>query len=114
MDKEKDKDKPKASKTAKRTHSDESNDSNNSMDLSNLMNFQKDIDEIKTSLEGVTRKKDLDEATKDLIRTSDLENIVFKIIHNLLEEFQKSVNERIEEKVNIVKNEMQEKIDALN
>ena len=112
MDKEKDKDKPKASKTAKRTHSDVSNDSNNSIDLSNLMNFQKD--EIKTSLEGVTRKKDLDEATKDLIRTSDLENIVFTIIHHLLEEFQKSVNERIEEKVNIVKNEMQEKIDALN
>ena len=46
MDKEKDKDKPKASKTAKRIHSDVSNDSNNSMDLSNLMNFQKDIDEI--------------------------------------------------------------------
>jgi hypothetical protein len=87
VDKEKDKDKPKASKTAKRTHSDESNDSNNSMDLSNLMNFQKDIDEIKTSLEGVTRKKDLDDATKDLIRTSDLENLVSTIVHNLLEEF---------------------------
>ena len=87
MDKEKDKDKPKASKTAKRTHSDVSNDSNNSMDLSNLMSFQKDIDEIKTSLEGVTRKKDLDDATKDLIRTSDLENLVSTIVHNLLEEF---------------------------
>ena len=44
-----------------------SNDSNNSMDLCNLMNFQKDIDEIKTNLEGVTRKNSLDEATKDLI-----------------------------------------------
>lgn len=114
VDKEKDKDKPKASKTAKRTHSDVSNDSNNSMDLSNLMNFQKDIDEIKTSLEGVTRKKDLDEATKDLIRTSDLEHLVSTIVHNLLEEFKKSVNKKIEEKVNIVKNEMQEKIDAMS
>ena len=37
------------------------------MDLCNLMNFQKDIDEIKTNLEGVTRKNSLDEATKDLI-----------------------------------------------
>ena len=37
------------------------------MDLCNLMNFQKDIDEIKTNLEGVTRKNNLDEATKDLI-----------------------------------------------
>jgi hypothetical protein len=46
VDKEKDKDKPKASTTAKRTHSDVSNDSNNSMDLSNLVNFQNDIDEI--------------------------------------------------------------------
>ena len=107
MDKEKDKDKPKASTTAKRTHSDVSNDSNNSMDLSNLVNFQNDIDEITTSLEGVTRKTDFDDATKDLIRTSDLENLVSKIVH-------KSVNKRIEEKVNIVKNEMQEKIDALN
>jgi hypothetical protein len=51
VDKEKDNDKPKASKTAKQTHSDVSNDSNNSMDLSNLMSFQKDIDEIKTNLE---------------------------------------------------------------
>jgi hypothetical protein len=50
---------------------------------------------------------DFDDATKDLIRTSDLENIVSKIVH-------KSVNKRIEEKVNIVKNEMQEKIDALS
>ena len=48
---EKDKDKPKVSKTAKQTHSDESNDSNNSMDLSNLTSFQKDIDEIKTNQE---------------------------------------------------------------
>jgi len=84
------------------------------MDLSNLMNFQKDIDEIKTSLEGVTRKKDLDDAIKDLIRTSDLENLVSTIVHNLLEEFKTSVNKRIEEKVNIVKNEMQEKIDAMS
>jgi signal recognition particle GTPase len=116
VDKEKDNDKPKASKTAKQTHSDESNNSNNlnSMYLSNLMSFQKDIDEIKTNLEGVTRKKDLDETTKDLIRTSDLENIVSTIVYNLIEEFQKSVNKRIEEKVNIVKNEMQEKIDALS
>ena len=79
VDKEKDKDKPKASTTAKRTHSDVSNDSNNSMDLSNLVNFQNDIDEITTSLEGVTRKTDFDDATKDLIRTSDLENLSLKL-----------------------------------
>jgi hypothetical protein len=54
---------------------------------------KKDIDEIKTNLEGVTRKKDLDDATKDLIRTSDLENLVSTIVHNLLEEFKKSVSE---------------------
>jgi hypothetical protein len=89
VDKEKDKDKPKASKTVKRTHSDVSNDSNNSMDLSNLMSFQKDIDEIKTNLEGVTRKKDIDDATKDLIRISDLENLVSTIVHNLLKRISK-------------------------
>jgi hypothetical protein len=33
---------------AKRTHSEVSNDSNTSHDLSGLINFQKDLDEIKT------------------------------------------------------------------
>jgi hypothetical protein len=39
-------------------------------------NFQKDLDEIKISLRDVTTKDDLNEMTKDLVKTSDLENIV--------------------------------------
>jgi hypothetical protein len=38
---------------AKRTHSEVSNDSNTSHDLSGLINFQKDLDEIKISLRDV-------------------------------------------------------------
>ncbi|CAC5360761.1 unnamed protein product [Mytilus coruscus] len=44
----------------KRTHSDISNESHNSLDLSGIMYFQKDIEEIKFKFEGVTRREDLD------------------------------------------------------
>lgn len=94
---------------SKRTHSEVSNDSNNSLDLSGLMNIQKDIDEIKLNLEGVTRKDDL----KDLIKTNDLEQLVTVIVKNILTEFETSVNKKIDEKVSEVRNEMQEKVDAL-
>jgi hypothetical protein len=47
---------------AKRTHSEVSNTSH---DLSRLINFQKDLDEIKISLRDVTTKDDLNEMTKD-------------------------------------------------
>ena len=105
-----DKEKPPPSK---RTHSEVSNDSNCSFDLSNLMSLQKDIEEIKSGLGGITRKEDLDKATKDLFRTSDLEAIVTVIVKNLLKEFETSIETKIEEKVTEVRNEMQEKIDAL-
>ena len=68
---------------AKRTHSEVSNDSNTSHDLSGLINFQKDLDEIKISLRDVTTKDDLNEMTKDLVKTSDLENIVTGIVKKL-------------------------------
>ena len=55
---------------SKRTHSEVSNDSNTSHDLSGLINFQKDLDEIKISLRDVTTKDDLNEMTKDLVKTS--------------------------------------------
>jgi hypothetical protein len=48
--------------------------------LSGLINFQKDLDEIKFSLRDVTTKDDLNEMTKDLVKTSDLENIVTGIV----------------------------------
>jgi hypothetical protein len=72
---------------AKRTHSEVSNDSNTSHDLSGLINFQKDLDEIKISLRDVTTKDDLNEMTKDLVKTSDLENIVTGIVKKLFSKF---------------------------
>ena len=56
---------------AKRTHSEVYNESNTSHDLSGLINFQKDVDEIKISLRDVTTKDDLNEMTKDLVKASD-------------------------------------------
>ena len=76
---------------AKRTHSEVSNDSNTSHDLSGLINFQKDLDEIKISLRDVTTKDDLNEMTKDLVKTSDLENIVTGIVKKLFSKFVSSL-----------------------
>ncbi|CAC5379925.1 unnamed protein product [Mytilus coruscus] len=72
------KDKDKNKQPPKRTRSDVSTDSNTSMDLSRIINFQKDLDEIKFSLRDVTTKDDLNEVTKDLVKTADLENMKCK------------------------------------
>lgn len=102
----------------KRLYSEVSNDSNNSLDLSGIMNLQKDIDEIKSDLQNLTSKQDLDRVTKDLMRTSDMEQLVTSIVQKLLNEFrnelQQTIEKEIEEKVNEVKNDMQEKIEALS
>lgn len=50
------------------------------MDLSGIINFQIDLDEIKFSLRDVTTKDDLNEVTKDLVKTADLENMVAGIV----------------------------------
>ncbi|VDI70287.1 Hypothetical predicted protein [Mytilus galloprovincialis] len=76
------KDKDKSTQPTKRTRSDVSTDSNTSMDLSGIINFQKDLDEIKFSLRDVTTKDDLNEVTKDLVKTADLENMVTGIVNN--------------------------------
>ena len=60
-------------------------------DLSGLINFQKDLDEIKISLRDVTTKDDLNEMTKDLVKTSDLENIVTGIVKKLFSKFVSSL-----------------------
>ena len=61
-----------------RTHSQLSNDSNSSIefDLSGLNHIQKDLEEIKSSLQGVTKITDLNEATKDLVKSTELETLV--------------------------------------
>ena len=58
------------------------------------MNFQKDIEEIKTNLEAVTRREDLDKVTKDLIKASDLEAIVTVIVKNLMTEFENRLRQK--------------------
>ncbi|CAC5419331.1 unnamed protein product [Mytilus coruscus] len=105
-----DKDKP---SPKKRTHSDVSSDSNNSLDSNGIKNFQKDIDDIKSKLEGVTKREDLDRVTKDLIRATDVEEVVTVIVKKLMNEFEITVQNKIDEKVEEVKNEMQEKLDVL-
>ena len=99
---------------AKRTHSEVSNDSNTSHDLSGLINFKKDLDEIKFSLRDVTTKDDLNEMTKDLVKTSDLENIVTGIVKKLFSKFESSLEKKMNEKIIKIQNEMEEKVEALS
>ena len=99
---------------AKRTHSEVSNDSNTSHDLSGLINFQKDLDEIKISLRDVTTKDDLNEMTKALVKTSDLENIVTGIVKKLFSKFESSLEKKMNEKIIKIQNEMEEKVEALS
>ena len=87
---------------AKRTHSEVSNTSH---DLSGLINFQKDLDEIKISLRDVTTKDDLNEMTKDLVKTSDLENIVTGIVKKLFSKFESSLEKKMNEKIIKIQNE---------
>ena len=79
---------------AKRTHSEVSNTSH---DLSGLINFQKDLDEIKISLRDVATKDDLNEMTKDLLKTSDLENIFTGIVKKLFSKFEPSLEKKMNE-----------------
>ena len=99
---------------AKVTHSEVSNDSNTSHDLSGLINFQKDLDEIKISLRDVTTKDDLNEMTKDLVKTSDLENIVTGIVKKLFSKFESLLEKKMNEKIIKIQNEMEEKVEALS
>ncbi|XP_063397543.1 uncharacterized protein LOC134681835 [Mytilus trossulus] len=104
-----DKDKP----PKKRTHSDVSSDSNNSADLSSIKNFQKDIDDIKSKLEGVPRREELDRVTKDLVKASDLEQVVTVIVKNLMNEFEITLQHKIDEKAEEIKHEMQKQLEVL-
>ena len=106
------KDKDKEPK-AKRTHSEVSTDSNNSLDLSGLINFQKDLDEIKFSLRDITTKEDLNEVTKDLVKVTDLENVVTGIVKKLFSKFESALEKKMNDKVSKIQNDMQERLDAL-
>ena len=99
-----------------RTHSQLSNDSNNSIefDLSGLDHIQKDLEEIKSSLQGVTKITDLNEATKDLVKSTELETLVTVIVNKLLNNFESKLETKFETKLTQVTNNMQEKIDALS
>ena len=113
----KDIDKP----SAKRTHSEISSDSNTSLDVSGLINFQKDLDEIKFSLRDVTTKDDLDKVTKDLVRTSDLEEMVTGIVKKLFSKFESTLEKKLNDKITKIHkeieerdNDLKEKFDALS
>ncbi|CAG2253791.1 unnamed protein product [Mytilus edulis] len=108
------KDKDISKQPTKRTRSDVSTDSNTSMDLSGIINFQKDLDEIKFSLKDVTTKDDLNEVTKDLVKTADLENMVTGIVKNLFSKFESTLDKKMNERLNKIQTEMQEKVEALS
>lgn len=99
-----------------RTHSELSNESNNSLefDLSGLENIQRDLSDIKLNLQSVTKIEDLNEATKDLVKTKELETVVTNIVNKLWANFQQVLEEKIEAKITVVKSELMERIDALS
>ncbi|XP_071149410.1 uncharacterized protein [Mytilus edulis] len=104
-------------KLPKRTHSELSSESDNSMDTSGLNSLQKDLDEIKTNLQGITKKDDLDILTKDLVRTHDLEIIVTSIVTKLFQRFESTMDKKLNTKLTTVQKEMQEmqnKFEALS
>lgn len=88
----------KPNKQPKRTHSEVSNESNTSVDLTGIISIQRDIEEIKQNLEGGLKKIDLENATKDLVKSSDLEVIVTTIVKNLFKEFTSSIETKIDKK----------------
>ncbi|CAC5411904.1 unnamed protein product [Mytilus coruscus] len=104
-------------KLPKRNHSGLSSESDNSMDTSGINSLQKDLDEIKTNLQGITKKDDLDILTKDLVRTHDLEIIVTSIVTKLFQRFESTMDKKLNTKLAIVQKEMQEmqnKFEALS
>ena len=81
-------------KVKKRTRVELSSESDNSIDMSGLSSLQKDLDEIKENLQGITKKDDLDTVTKDLVRTHDLETIVTSIVNKLIQKFESSMEKK--------------------
>jgi cell division septum initiation protein DivIVA len=65
-------------------------------------------------LRDVTTKDDLNEMTKDLVKTSDLENIVTGIVKKLFSKFESSLEKKMNEKIIKIQNEMEEKVEALS
>lgn len=98
----------------KRPHSEVSNDSNTSLDISGLINFQKDLDEIKFSLRDVTTKDDLDKVTRDLVKTSDLEEMVTGIVKKLFSKFESTMEKKLNEKLTKMQNEIEKKDKEMN
>ncbi|CAC5360146.1 unnamed protein product [Mytilus coruscus] len=100
--------------SAKRTHSEVSNEPNSSFDINGFINFQKDLDEIKFSLRDVTTKDDLNEVTKDLVKTSELEDIVSGIVKKLFIKFESSLEKKMNDKISKIQNDMEEKVESLS
>ena len=62
----------------------------------------------------LTKITDLNEATKDLVKSTELETLVTVIVNKLLNNFESKLEKIFETKLTQVTNNMQEKIDALS
>jgi hypothetical protein len=76
-------------------------------DLSGLDHIQKDLEEIKSSLQGVTKITDLNDATQDLVKSTELETLVTVIVSKLLNNFESKLETKFETKLTQVTNNMQ-------
>ncbi|CAC5421788.1 unnamed protein product [Mytilus coruscus] len=78
-----------------------------------LLSFKSTLMKKKFSLRDVPTKDDLVDITKDLVKTSDLENLVTGIVKELFYKFESSL-ETMKDKISKIEKEMEEKVDTLS
>ncbi|VDI64428.1 Hypothetical predicted protein [Mytilus galloprovincialis] len=106
----------KASKQAKRTLSDveKSEESDNSMNLSSdFSGISKDLGEIKSALKDNIKKDDLTKALENLVKQSDIEQIVTNIVEKLLGTLKNEIKKEVNDKVTEITNKQNTEIQLL-
>lgn len=97
-------------KVQKRTLSDVSfNESMDSIETE-ITNMHTELKEIKTSLQGIVTKEDLN----NLVKQNDLKEIVTTIVSGLLTSFKESITKEFETKLRDKTGRLRDEVDALN
>ena len=111
-DKDKDKTSEKSAKQ-KRTHSDVEK-SDNSLDISvDFIELTKDLQDIKKAVKGNIKKEDLTNALKDIVRQSDIEEIVTNIVQKLLTNFKNEIKKKVDDQISKVIQKQSQEIEEL-
>ncbi|CAC5411792.1 unnamed protein product [Mytilus coruscus] len=106
----------KASKQAKRTLSnvEKSEESDNSMNLSSdFSGISKDLGKIKSALKDNIKKDDLTKVLENLVKQSDIEQIVTNIVEKLLGTLKNEIKKEVNDKVTEITNKQNTEIQLL-